>query len=95
MGTLEQYTLRRHALYKTQSAREADSEDLRSCESALAQLDSVDRKIIEASVEELAEIRKLGPDSALRLLGAVGRFLAENPAYVQARIEGKVKPNGS
>ena len=95
MGTLAQYSYRRHALYKTYSAREADDRDLRVCQQALNQLDKVDKNNIKEMAEELSEIEGLSRDSALRLLGAVGRCLAENPAYIQARIMGKVKPNGS
>ena len=95
MGTLAQYSYRRHALYKTYSAREADARDLRVCQQALNKLDKTDKHNINEMAEELSEIEGLGRDSALRLLGAVGRCLAENPAYIQARIAGKVKPHGS
>jgi len=94
MATLTQYSYRRHALYKTYSAREADARDLRGCQQALNKLGKADKHNINEMAAELSEIDGLSRDSALRLLGAVGRCLAKNPAYIQARIAGKVKPNG-
>ena len=96
MGTLAQHSYRRHSLYKTHGAAEADRIDLQVCQRALNELNKSDKNNITEMAEELSEgIRSIGPDTALRLLGAVGRYLAQNPAYIQARIEGKVKPNGS
>ena len=95
MSKLNQYSYRRQALYQTYSTRDADKRDLIICKQALNQLDKVDKSNIKEMAAELSEIEGIGPNSALRLLGAVGRCLAKNPSYIQARIAGKVRPNGS
>jgi len=84
---------RRHGYYRTSSAREADSRNLSICKSALTKLEKTDKDTVIRMAKDLSnEVDGLGPESVLRLLGSLGRFFAQNPLYLEARLHGKVIP---
>ena len=77
----------RHQIYRSNSYSEANKRDLRACRAALKQMSEDEQAVIRECVMELTEnIRNIGVDSALCLIGAIGRYFATHPEEFEARI---------
>ena len=75
---------RRRQIYRSS---EANKRDLRACRAALKQMSEDEQAVIRECVMELTEnIRNIGVDSALCLVGAIGRYFVEHPDEFEARI---------
>ena len=81
------YSSSRHQLFQVESTSEANKRDLQVCTSALKKLSEDERVLIEECVMDLTGIgRNIGVDSALCLIGAIGRYFATHPEEFEARI---------
>ena len=77
----------RHQIYRSNSYSEANKRDLRACRAALKQMSEDEQAVIRECAMELTEnIRNIGVDSALCLVGAIGRYFVEHPDEFEARI---------
>ena len=81
------YGSSRHELFRVPTALEANRRDKQMCRNALKKMSEDEQAVIRECVMELTEnIRNLGVNSALCLIGAMGRYFVEHPDEFEARI---------